>query len=79
MVILLFSARMLGSIWFKHIASTRTKKAPGNIFILTEVDSNTNNLFLPPFYRSVRGNEKIFLNRANDRNYDITKSRIIRA
>ncbi len=32
MIILLFSARVLGSIWFKHFASTRKRKAPENIF-----------------------------------------------
>lgn len=34
MVILLFSARMLGSIWFKHFANTRKRKAPENILYI---------------------------------------------
>ncbi|MEQ4988171.1 hypothetical protein ABN080_11980, partial [Proteus sp. fly-1089] len=32
--ILLFSARVLGSIWFKHIARTRKRKAPENILYI---------------------------------------------
>ncbi len=34
MLILLFSARVLGSIWFKHFASTRKRKAPENILYI---------------------------------------------
>lgn len=41
MLILLFSVRVLGSIWFKHFANARKRKAPENIFILTEADSKT--------------------------------------
>ncbi len=34
MIILLFSARVLGSIWFKHFANTRKRKAPENILYI---------------------------------------------
>ncbi|QPB80440.1 hypothetical protein EHE21_14095 [Proteus sp. GOKU] len=34
MLILLFSSRVLGSIWFKHFASTRKRKAPANILYI---------------------------------------------
>ena len=51
---LLCSARVLGSIWFKHFAKARKRKAPENIFILTEADSNPNNLILPPYKGAVK-------------------------
>lgn len=61
MIILLFSARVLGSIWFKHFASTRKRKAPENILYINRGRLQCDNLILPPYRGAVKKMNKYSL------------------
>ena len=61
MIILLFSARVLGSIWFKHFASTRKRKAPIMLFNINRGRLKRDNLILPPYRGTVKKMNKYSL------------------
>ena len=58
---LLCSARVLGSIWFKHFAKARKRKAPENILYINRGGLKPENLILPPYKGAVKKMNKYSL------------------
>ena len=59
--ILLFSARVLGSIWFKHFVRPRKRKAPIMLFNINRGRLKHDNLILPPYRGTVKKMNKYSL------------------